>query len=136
MVSQICLPWRDSTNANIFAESGLIIFKILEADLAQRDCHIEVLMDDMLYPAWHSSKVKSKQMTFNESEFLHCTMAISKALSSFIIAGDAMVRELDVSRITLRMTEKLDKKGGGNEAHTYAKLTGQTLDVLRQGLVS
>lgn len=50
-------------------------------------------------------------------------------------AGDAMVRELDVSRITIRLTEKVDNKGEGGEEHVYAKLTGQTLDVLRQGLV-
>ena len=97
-------------------ESGLIVFKIKDVDLAHNECYLEVLMDDMLYPSY-STRIKSKKMLLSET-------------------GDAMVRELDVSRITLRLMEKVDKKGDGSEDHTYAKLTGQTLDVLRQGLVS
>ncbi|KAI9724274.1 MAG: hypothetical protein M1828_003698 [Chrysothrix sp. TS-e1954] len=96
-------------------ESGLIVFKLLDADLAHSDCHIEVLIDDHLFPSYSSSKLRSKQLTINET-------------------GDAMIRETDVSRITLRLSEKLDSKGEGKEAHIYAKLTGQTIDVLRQGL--
>lgn len=98
-------------------ESGLIIFKLLDADLAHTNCHIEVVMDDYLFPAYSSSKVRTKQMTFNET-------------------GDAMVRELDVSKISLRLQEKVNKKGEASEDHVYAKLTGNTLDVLKRGLVS
>lgn len=50
------------------------------------------------------------------------------------IAGDAMVRELDISRITLRLMEKEDKKGGDDE-HVFAKLSGDTLSILQQCLV-
>ena len=55
--------------------------------------------------------------------------------ANLVTAGDAMVRELDVSRITLRLREKVDK-GEDKEDHIHAKLTGQTIELLRQGLVS
>ena len=51
-------------------------------------------------------------------------------------AGNAMVRELDLSRITLRLVEKQDKRGEGEEEHVEAKLTGDTLQVLQKCLVS
>jgi len=50
-------------------------------------------------------------------------------------AADAMVRELDVSRITLRLREKADKKGEAKEDRILARLVGNTLDVLKSGLV-
>ena len=53
-----------------------------------------------------------------------------------IIAGDAFVRELDVSRITLRLMEKQDKKGGDEAGeHTIARLEGDTLSTLQRCLV-
>ena len=51
-------------------------------------------------------------------------------------AGDAFVRELDVSKITLRLRAKEDKKGEGDSDATIAKLTGSTLDTLQRCLVS
>jgi Ca2+-dependent lipid-binding protein len=45
-----------------------------------------------------------------------------------------MVRELDFSKITLRIIEHIDKKGEGDEDHVIAKLTGNTLDTLRRCL--
>ena len=51
-------------------------------------------------------------------------------------AGDAFVRELDFSRVTLRLRHKEDKKGDAdNEDQTIAKLQGNTLDVLQRCLV-
>lgn len=47
-----------------------------------------------------------------------------------------MVRELDFSKITLRIIEHQDKKGEGDDDHVLAKLTGNTLDTLRRCLVS
>lgn len=47
-----------------------------------------------------------------------------------------MVRELDLSRITLRLVEKADKKGEGDEEHVVAKLSGDLLPVLQRCLVS
>lgn len=49
--------------------------------------------------------------------------------------GDTMIRELDFSKITLRIIEHVDKDGGGDEDHVIAKLTGNTIDTLRRCLV-
>lgn len=48
--------------------------------------------------------------------------------------GDAMVRELDFSKITLRMIEHIDKKGDDGDDHVIAKLTGSTMDTLHRCL--
>lgn len=44
------------------------------------------------------------------------------------------MRELDFSRITLRLMEHADKKGEGEEDHVLGKLQGPTLDVLKRCL--
>lgn len=72
-------------------------------------------MDDHAFPAYTSSKVRQKEHHFGET-------------------GDAMVRELDMSRITLRVTEKADKTGKMDEDNIIAKLTGPTLSTLQQCL--
>ena len=72
-------------------------------------------MDDMLYPAYSTGKIKTANYTFNE-------------------IGDAMVRELDLSRITLRLVTEQDKKGEDDEDDIKAKITGQTLDTLKRCL--
>lgn len=46
-----------------------------------------------------------------------------------------MIRELDLSRITLRLVEEVDKKGEGDNDHIKARLVGETITVLRQALV-
>ena len=45
-----------------------------------------------------------------------------------------MVRELDFSKITLRIIEHINKDGDGDEDHVIAKLTGNTIDTLRRCL--
>ncbi|KAL9600817.1 MAG: hypothetical protein Q9219_002955 [cf. Caloplaca sp. 3 TL-2023] len=93
-------------------ESGLLIFKLIEGKLAHSDVRVEVVMDDMAFPSFSSAKVKSRQTQFGE-------------------IGDAFVRELDFSKITLRLREKTDKKGDGDKSDaTTAKLTGSTMDTL------
>ncbi|GAM85418.1 hypothetical protein ANO11243_034250 [Dothideomycetidae sp. 11243] len=96
-------------------ESGLIVFKIIDGDMSQAGLHFEILMDDNVFPAFSSVKTKSRQFTFNE-------------------VGDAMVRELDLSKITLRLIEGHDKKGSGESDHVKSKLTGETLNVLKRAL--
>jgi hypothetical protein len=51
------------------------------------------------------------------------------------LAGDAIIRELDQSRITLRLIEQVDHDGKGNDDHVIAKLTGPTLPTLQRCLV-
>jgi len=45
-----------------------------------------------------------------------------------------MIRELDFSKITLRLIEHVNKDGDGDEDHVIAKLTGNTVDTLRRCL--
>jgi hypothetical protein len=52
-----------------------------------------------------------------------------------VLAGDAMVRELDQSRITLRLIDQADREGRGSDDHVVAKLTGSTLQILQRALV-
>ena len=72
-------------------------------------------MDDNLYPAYSTSKVKTSNYNFNE-------------------IGDTMVRELDLSKITLRLVSEVDKKGEEDEEDIKAKVTGPTLDTLKRCL--
>lgn len=98
-------------------ESGLLIFKLIEGTLAHSDVRVEVVMDDMAFPSFSSAKVKSRQTQFGE-------------------IGDAFVRELEFSKITLRLREKTDRKGDGDKSDsTMAKLTGSTMDTLLRCLV-
>lgn len=100
--------------ANIAIESGLIVFTIHDGDLAHTGVRLEVLMDDMKYPAWSSAKVRTRKQTFNET-------------------GDAMVRELDLSRITLRLVPDRDSKDE-NDNDIKTKLSGPLMDTLKRSL--
>lgn len=91
------------------------MFKIIEGTFGHSDVQLEVLMDDMVFPSYISGKVKQRTQAFGE-------------------IGDAFVRELDVSQITLRLSEKTDKKGEGDGEHVIAKLKGPTLTTLQQCL--
>jgi Ca2+-dependent lipid-binding protein len=97
--------------------SGLVIFRLMEADLPHSNTRIEVFVDDMAFPSYVSSTAKSKQHKFDE-------------------IGDCFVRELEFSKLTLKVREKGEKQGDGDEEHTLARLTGNTLDTLKQCLVS
>jgi Ca2+-dependent lipid-binding protein len=72
-------------------------------------------MDDNLYPAYSTAKIKSANCNINET-------------------GDAMVRELDLSQITLRLVSEIDTKGEDDQDDIKAKVTGSTLDSLKRGL--
>ena len=98
-------------------ESGLLVFHLIEGTLARSDVRVEVVMDDMVFPSFTSAKAKSRHVQFGE-------------------IGDAMVRELDMSKITLRLKEKQDKKGEAHEETTIAKLQGPTMSTLQKCLVS
>jgi Ca2+-dependent lipid-binding protein len=95
-------------------ESGLIIFKIIEAELPHSNLQIEVLVDDMAFPSYTSSTTRSRKVTLDE-------------------IGDCFVRELDFSKLTVRIRERGEKDSDKNKA--IAKLAGNTLDTLKQCLV-
>lgn len=71
-------------------------------------------MDDYMFPAYVSSKI-------------HTTTA------KFTDVGEAFVRELEFSKITLRLVSKDDPKDSSEE-NTVAKLTGDTLPTLMRML--
>jgi len=96
-------------------ESGLVVFTIHEGDLAHTGTYLEVIMDDMKFPAYTSARTRSKHYTFNET-------------------GDAMVRELDLSRITLRLVSETEKKGHDGETYVRSKISGNTIDTLKRCL--
>jgi Ca2+-dependent lipid-binding protein len=95
-------------------ESGLIIFKIIDCELTKSNVHVEVVVDDMAFPSYVSSTMRSKKMTLDE-------------------IGDCFVRELDFSKITIRIREKVSK-GEEKKDSTIAKLSGDTLATLKQCL--
>ncbi|KAH9860893.1 hypothetical protein IAQ61_010628 [Plenodomus lingam] len=96
-------------------ESGLLVFKLIDGEFSRTGGYVDILMDDMAYASYSSAKIKSNHTTFNE-------------------VGDTMIRELDFSKITLRIIEHIDKDGDGDEDHVIAKLTGNTIDTLRRCL--
>ncbi|KAI5851685.1 C2 domain-containing protein [Morchella snyderi] len=95
-------------------DSGLLIFKIIEGQLAHKDCYIEVLMDDMLYPAYATTRIKAKKVKIDE-------------------IGDAFVRELEFSKVTIRLREH-GKEIDDESDDVLANLQGNTLETLKQCL--
>jgi len=96
-------------------DTGLLIFKIHEAELAHTGSHLEVVMDDMRFAAYTSAKTRNRVHKFNET-------------------GDAIVRELDLSRITLRLVADPDRKSDKQEDSHRAKINTSTLDALKRSL--
>jgi Ca2+-dependent lipid-binding protein len=99
-------------------ESGFLIFKLMEGQMPKSGTHLEVYVDDMSYPSYVSGTAKTKSFKFDE-------------------IGDCFIRELEFSRLTLKVREKREKPGEErDEEHTVARLAGNTLDTLKQCLVS
>lgn len=97
-------------------QSGLLIFKLSEAELPKSDTHLEVYVDDMAFPSYISSTAPQKRHKFAE-------------------IGDCFIRELDWSRLTLKVREKGEKHGEGDKDKILARLQGNTVDTLKQCLV-
>ncbi len=97
-------------------ESGLIIFRLMEADLPKSQSHIEVFVDDMAFPSYVSSTARTRHHKFDE-------------------IGDCFIRELEFSKLTIKVAERSEKQGESGK-QTLARLSGNTLDTLKQCLVS
>lgn len=91
-------------------ESGLLIFRLLEAEMPDSHNHLEIFVDDMAYPSYTSSTATNRHHKFDE-------------------IGDCFIRELDFSRLTVKARKKGDDKD-----HTLASLSGNTIDTLKQCL--
>ncbi|KAI1106687.1 tricalbin [Jackrogersella minutella] len=97
-------------------ESGFLIFKLMEAEMPKSGTHLEIYVDDMLYPSYITNTARGKTFKFDE-------------------IGDCFIRELEFSRLTLKVREKREKPGEErDEDHTVARLTGNTLETLKQCL--
>ncbi|KAL2144777.1 hypothetical protein VTI28DRAFT_8539 [Corynascus sepedonium] len=96
-------------------DCGVVIFRLMDAELPRSHCRIEVFVDDMAFPSYVSSIAKSRQNKFDEM-------------------GDCFVRELEFSKLTIVITEKADKHDDDHEKRTLARLSGNTLDTLKQCL--
>ncbi len=97
-------------------ESGLIIFRLMEADLPKSQSHIEVFVDDMAFPSYVSSTARARHHKFDE-------------------IGDCFIRELEFSKLTIKVAERSDKQEDSGK-QVLARLSGNTLDTLKQCLVS
>lgn len=98
-------------------ESGFLIFHLLEGEMPKSGTHLEIFVDDMMYPSYISGSAKTKTFKFDE-------------------IGDCFIRELDFSKLTLKIREKREKPGEErDEDHTVARLAGNTAEVLKQCLV-
>ncbi|RWA08324.1 hypothetical protein EKO27_g6778 [Xylaria grammica] len=97
-------------------ESGFLIFNLIEGEMPKSGTHLEIFVDDMLYPSYASGTAKSQLFKFDE-------------------IGDCFIRELEFSKLTLRVCEKREKPGEErDEDHAIARLTGNTLETLKQCL--
>ncbi|KAL4771021.1 hypothetical protein BDW60DRAFT_71742 [Aspergillus nidulans var. acristatus] len=93
-------------------ESGFIVFKLHEVNLSRSNVHVEIIMDDYMFPVWSSPKIRTKTAKIED-------------------IGDAFVRELEFSKITLRIVEKVNADND-NDEHIVAKLTGDTFSTLQR----
>lgn len=99
-------------------ESGLVIFRLIEGELPVTKTRVEVFVDDMAFPSYISSTTKTARPKFDE-------------------IGDCFIRELDFSRLTIKVCEQSEKPDeSGRNNRTIAQLTGNTLDTLKQCLAS
>lgn len=92
-------------------ESGLLIFRLMEAEMPDSHSRLEVFVDDMAYPSYISSTARNRHHKFEE-------------------IGDCVIRELDFSRLTIKARRKGDDKDDD-----LAYLSGNTLETLKQCLV-
>ncbi|CAK7205058.1 Tricalbin-2 [Sporothrix eucalyptigena] len=96
-------------------ECGLVIFKLMEAEMPRPDTQLEIFVDDMAFPSYVSSSARSRSFTFDEM-------------------GDCFIRELDFSRLTLKIRDRSADKKEDEKDRTLGRLTGNTLDTLKQCL--
>ncbi|KAI9372129.1 C2 domain-containing protein [Aspergillus egyptiacus] len=93
-------------------ESGFIVFKFHEVQLSRSNVHVEIIMDDYMFPVWSSPKIRTKNAKVDD-------------------IGDAFVRELEFSKITLRIVKEANATEE-DEDDIVAKLTGDTHSTLQR----
>lgn len=48
------------------------MFKLIDGEFARTGGHVDVIMDDMAYASYISTKIRSNKMTFNDGMAKHC----------------------------------------------------------------
>ena len=89
-------------------DSGVLAFTINSVEGAEANTYLRVHVDKALHPAWVSGKLKGGQNKILES-------------------ADAMIRELEWSRVTFSITEKRDV----HHEHYLAQLNIPTMNLLQ-----
>lgn len=114
----------------------MIVFKLIEGRMAHSNVQLEVLMDDHVFPSYTSPRTKTKEAVFGDGQLIPFPQSnYFDSNPTNLLVGDAFVRELEMSKITLRLVEKTDTKGDEDGEHALSKLTGPTLPTLQQCLV-
>ena len=52
----------------IRVESGLLVFRLISGEFSRSNVTLQVLMDDMVFPSYTSTKARSKRVEFGESK--------------------------------------------------------------------
>ncbi|BFZ64699.1 Tricalbin-2 [Saitoella coloradoensis] len=90
--------------------SGLFIFNIMEGQISEKGVSLQIIVDDNAYPAYITAPTRSQHAKWDE-------------------VGDAFIRELEFSRVTMKLV-----RGSDADGDVIASLTGDTLETLKQCL--
>ncbi|KAK9477713.1 C2 domain-containing protein [Lipomyces japonicus] len=94
-------------------QSGLVVYKIIEGNFSKSELYVQVFFDDLLYPSYISEKATGRHFSFGE-------------------VGDALVRELDFSKVEIRVTSK-ERALRDDDDGVVASTTLSTLAYLKLG---
>ncbi|KAK7204282.1 C2 domain-containing protein [Myxozyma melibiosi] len=94
-------------------DSGLIVFKIIEGSFSKNEVFVQVFFDDFLFPSYVSGRTHGRKAKFEE-------------------VGDGFIRELEWSKIHIRVTTKEQSTRDDTEG-VIASTTGSTLAHLKSG---
>ncbi|KAK9432930.1 C2 domain-containing protein [Lipomyces doorenjongii] len=95
-------------------DSGLLVYKIIEGNFARSDLFVQFFFDDFLCPDFVTAgKSHGSKPRFDE-------------------VGDALIRELEWSKMHIRLTNK-QRSLRDDEDCVVASMTGSTLAHLKQG---
>ncbi|ORY86393.1 hypothetical protein BCR37DRAFT_219764 [Protomyces lactucae-debilis] len=103
------LKLRLSKDELLTYDSGFLIFDIIEGNVNQVGCYLQILFDDYAHPAYVTQKARSKHVKWAET-------------------GEGFVRELQASNIFMR----LNKEQHGDADDVVASADSSTLSILRR----
>lgn len=92
-------------------QAGILIINILEGQLARKDCYLDILLDDGYWPSYSTGRSRSARAKWDE-------------------IGEAVVKELDFSRIIFRLKQHKETE----KDEIVAEVTMDTKEFLRQSL--